>query len=183
MLTKKLLLTAAVLMGPFLFLGGSCTTDPNFTENITATLNITGNYNVVTSPDGGLTNFTFTQTGNLVQAVDNEGTVYEGTTTGDIRTISVNQSNTFITATIQIQGTRGDGVVVTIVLNQVNATGFTFVTTTGTTPTVTAQPAQTTNLATTVFVQSLLGTYTNSTGLAGSIELVNNSVFPGTVTL
>lgn len=177
----KTFLAAGFLLSLF-FANLACESeDPNFSNNVAATLNITGNYNVVTTPDPQLKNFTLTQTGSLVQGVDNRGTVYEGTTTGDITTIPVNPGTPqqpipdFVTSTITLQGTQpGTGKVITIVLTSAN---LGFLQPEGTEDiAVTPQPPQQTNVANLIFVKGLAGTYTDNTGLTGVLELSNNSL-------
>ncbi|MDP3981834.1 MAG: hypothetical protein Q8Q33_10525, partial [Chlamydiota bacterium] len=64
MMIRKLVYSAAILILPFVLMGGSCSTDPNYSGNFSSTLNITGNYRVVTSPNKQITNITLTQTNN-----------------------------------------------------------------------------------------------------------------------
>lgn len=173
---RKMYLKYGLLI-PLAFLGIACTTDnsPNYSNNLETTLNITGNYRVQGIPKQDINNFTFTQTGSLVQGVDNKGTRYEGTSTGDIQTLSVTQGeDTFITTAITIQGTDSTGRVITIILTQANLIygvpeGVTNVE-------VSEMPPQNTNVANPVAVAGLIGTYTDSAGLSGSIELVANVI-------
>ena len=184
MVIRKLVYTAAILFLPLILMGGSCSTDPTYSGNFTSTLNITGNYRVITTPNSTLNNFTLTQTNNLLQGVDNLGTVYQGTVTENISSLNVDQSANIITISATMQGTDGSGRVITIIITQVNAGGFGFpVDTTDTSGTsdsptlqVNTQPSQTTNVSNFIFIQSLVGTYTDSLGVAGSFEMINNTV-------
>ncbi|MDP3981415.1 MAG: hypothetical protein Q8Q33_08395, partial [Chlamydiota bacterium] len=127
---------------------------------------------------------------NLLQAVDNLGTVYRGTVTENISTLSVTQANTFVTVSATMQGTDRGGKVITITFTHVNAVGFIFpayaldTTATGLdvsvsvdTVKVDAVPSQQTNIASDeIFIQSMFGTYMDSTNLSGSFEMINNTV-------
>ncbi len=179
-MNKLRFLTAVLFLGlPVFYMGcNGGNNDLNFSGNVTATLNVTGNYNVVTTPNSGLHNITLTQTGNRVRGVDNQGTVYTGTGTGDISTLTAQTTSVtkMIVTAITIQGTDANGRVITLALTSATL-GFTppaSFTTAGTT--VTSLPVQETNVQDLVFVKGLVGTYTDSHNLSGSIELVNNAL-------
>ena len=183
---KKIFVKYGLLI-PLAFLGIACTSDssPNYSSNLDTTLNITGNYYVMRIPDHSITNFTLTQTGSLVQGVDNKGTRYEGSSTGDIQTLSVEQINagkqqTYLTTAITIQGTDGAGKVITIILTQVNwamsTTSLSESSVVDTGLEVHEMPSQQTNLSNQVAIAGLAGTYTDSTGASGTIELFSNVV-------
>lgn len=155
---------------------GSCSTDPNFSGNFEASLNITGNYRVFESPDDSIQNITIVQTSNLVQGVDNNGTVYEGTVTGEINSVPINKggNTSTITTTIEIGGIDSGGVAIILAISSI---GYSYNPITNVREALNPdQDGDPTDLANTIFVQSLVGTYTDSTGLAGSLELVNNSI-------
>ncbi len=177
-MNKLRLLTALLFLSlPVFYMGcNSGNNDVNFSGNVAATLNVTGNYNVVTTPNSGLRNITLTQTGNRVRGVDNQGTVYTGTGTGDISTITAQTTSAtkMIATAITIQGTDASGRVITLALTSATL-GFT-TPTSATGVTVTALPVQETNVQNAIFVKGLVGTYVDSTNRSGSIELVNNTL-------
>ena len=150
-------------------LGMGCETDENFdfSGNINPDLNITGNYEVKRTPKPGLTNFTITQTNNRIQAIDNTGVVYTGTTPGDIETIDIDGTASVTTA-ITLQGTDSAGVVRTILLTSIIfAVEDPF-----------SDPSVTTDINNAVSIKGLAGTYTDTAGVNGTIELVGNALQP-----
>lgn len=141
--------------------------DNNFSGNVNPTLNVTGNYEVKRTPNAALKNFTFTQTHNRVQAVDNEGVSYTGTTSGDITTTDVDGTHT-VTTSATLQGTDASGVVRTIVITTITylvKDPF-------------SDPSTTTDAASAISIIGLAGTYTDTAGKSGAIEMVGNSLQP-----
>lgn len=180
MLIRKIIYTAAILIVPFVLMGGSCSTDPNFSSNITSLINVTGNYDTATTPNPDINNMTLTQTGNYVKGVDDQGTIYEGTSTGDIPTLTVSQvdastgmADVFTTTAIQLTGRGPDGRSISLILTHVNAQ-----TQLPVDPSIiVSDPGdQITNITNIVFIRTLAGTYTDSTGLAGSFVLESHVV-------
>jgi hypothetical protein len=150
-------------------LGIGCETDEDvdFSGNVNPDLNVTGNYEVKRTPKPGLTNFTITQTNNRIQAIDNTGVVYTGTTPGDIISIDIGGTPTVTTA-ITLQGTDPSGVVRTILLTSIvfNVEDpF-------------SDPSVTTDLNNSVAIVGLAGTYTDTAGVNGALELVGNVLQP-----
>ncbi|MBI1884169.1 MAG: hypothetical protein HYS08_08200 [Chlamydiae bacterium] len=145
----------------------------NYSGNVKSTLNVTGNYEVKRTPLPSLNNFTITQTNNLIQAVSNDGVVYKGTTPGDLETVFSTEDGTgisttgssTITTSMTLQGTDGGGTVRTLLL-----TSITF---------YVEDPFSTTgssSITTAVKVTGLAGTYTDSGGVNGAIEMVSNTL-------
>lgn len=142
----------------------------DFSGNVKPTLNVTGNYEVIRTPRADLKNITLTQTNNRVQAIDNTGVVYTGTTPGDLVNITLNEaigSQTIVTS-VSLQGRDAAGNTRTLVL-----TSITFAVTDPF-----STPTTTTDLASAIKIRGLAGTYTDSTGVSGAIELQSNALQP-----
>lgn len=175
----KMRLWAWILLGPVALTGFGCNGDSgvDFSGNVKPVVNVTGNYEVKRTPVSSINNITLTQTNNRVQAVDNTGVVYTGTTPGDIATpftitgtgtagISTStpySSNTSMT----IQGSNAAGIVKTIILTTITYF-FNDPFTAGGSSDITVS----------VRVVGLAGTYTDTAGASGAIELVSNTLQP-----
>lgn len=153
--------------------------DFNFSGNAAkSTLNVTGNYAVFASPNAAIKNITMTQTANRIRAVDNLGTVYTGSSTGDIGTTTVitSSSTQMIVTAITMEGTDRSGTVITITLTSATVIVGVPPKITGETDlVVTALPPLETNAVNVLAVKGLLGTYVDSISRSGSFEMVNNA--------
>lgn len=169
---KRRVLLSLMLFVPLLVLNFACdASDPNFSENFNSQINVTGNYHVDTTPNSKKTSYTLTQSGNLVQGIDNQGVVYEGNATGDLKSLNTTQSKQYVTVAITIQGRDAAGVTYTLLLTQVALLFFQ----PGSGGVAVAQPSLQTNDANSYAVIGLTGTYTDSTGKSGLIEMHNNA--------
>jgi hypothetical protein len=168
---KRRVLFSLMLFVSLLVVNLACDAgDPNYSGNFTSQINVTGNYRVDSTPKSSKSSYTFTQSGNLVQGIDNQGVVYEGSATSDLKSLNTSQSKQFITIAMTVQGRDAAGVTYTLLLTQAALQFFGTGTTTGN-----AQPDLQTNNSNPFAVVGLVGTYTDSTGLSGLIEMHNNT--------
>jgi len=175
---KRRVLLSLMLFVPLLALNFACEGgDPNFSGNFDSDINVTGNYRVDSTPNGAKSSYTLTQTGNLVQGIDNQGVVYEGSATGDLTSLNtsqgINEANgtKVITVAVTIQGRDAAGVTYTLLLTQATLQFFA----PNSTTTVNTQPDLQTNSNNPFAVVGLVGTYTDSAGKSGLIEMHNNT--------
>jgi hypothetical protein len=167
---KRRVLFSLMLFVSLLVLNLACDAgDPNYSGNFTSQINVTGNYRVDSTPKSSKSSYTFTQTGNLVQGIDNQGVVYEGSATADIKSLNTSQTKQFITIAMTVQGRDAAGITYTLLLTQATLQFFD----TGTV--INTQPDLQTNSNNPFAVVGLVGTYTDSTGLSGLIEMHNNT--------
>jgi hypothetical protein len=169
---KRRVLFSLMLFVPLLVLNLACDAgDPNYSGNFQSQINVTGNYRVDSTPNGAKSSYTFTQTGNLVQGIDNQGVVYEGSATGDIKSLNTSQGKQYVTVAITLQGRDAAGVTYTLLLTQAALQFLLGLSNT----VINTQPDLQTNDNNPYAVIGLIGTYTDSTGRSGLIEMHNNT--------
>lgn len=169
---KRRVFLGLMLFVPLLVLNFACDAgDPNFSGNFDSDINVTGSYRVDSTPKGSKSSYTFTQSGNLVQGIDNQGVVYEGSITENLSSLNTTQSKQYVTIAMTVQGRDAAGVTYTLLLTQAALQFFP----TDAAHVLVAQPSLQTNDVNSFAVIGLVGTYTDSTGLSGLIEMHNNT--------